>query len=536
MGAPSFGANIPAFPRLPAPSVASSGKVSPKNTMSPCRLTARASGVVARPTTDAPLAELTLVGCVDGLDAPSAPTFLRAVASSSLVFARPAAARARAGRLVPTLLRARRALAREPERPGRRSRAEVAALWASAPSPGRIAQTRSTPTRPRNHARCDPILAANATSRLFAVFPARPRRCATLFLRPSPQGRPRDAGGTEQSPASGGGGSPESPYHPPLSRTSRAGPSTSPGTSSRDSAPRGYAPRLSTLRRRASTRRATSPSSPRVWRRSEAHTARSTPTTVCGTARRRRRTASRRVWSSNTACTRRERTRRPPPPCSLISQRRRRRDSADLLEHIIIPKVTHCATVCDGSRTCTNDATPTLGTPSRYSRRGESSAGLLRRFHQTVWRHFRGVLKPPFNDEARARASSGKSGTNRCVVDREKRRRRRRKGTPWRRMSGLRRAKTWSFIIHPSTGNHSPSSQLMNRPLCSGMTDSPREACAWPCGSVDSALHLPDVLRALSMPSCWIRVSICCITPLGLSSCARRTPPMLAADLNIWWP
>jgi hypothetical protein len=33
---------------------------------------------------------------------------------------------------------------------------------------------------------------------------------------------------------------------------------------------------------------------------------------------------------------------------------------------------------------------------------------LLARFHDVVWAHFRGVLKPPFNDEARAEAGFGK--------------------------------------------------------------------------------------------------------------------------------
>jgi uncharacterized ferritin-like protein (DUF455 family) len=34
-------------------------------------------------------------------------------------------------------------------------------------------------------------------------------------------------------------------------------------------------------------------------------------------------------------------------------------------------------------------------------------ASLLDRFHAIVRHHFRGVLKPPFNDEARARAGFG---------------------------------------------------------------------------------------------------------------------------------
>jgi hypothetical protein len=35
-------------------------------------------------------------------------------------------------------------------------------------------------------------------------------------------------------------------------------------------------------------------------------------------------------------------------------------------------------------------------------------ASVIERFHRIVWRHFRGVLKPPFNDAARARAGFGK--------------------------------------------------------------------------------------------------------------------------------
>ena len=35
-------------------------------------------------------------------------------------------------------------------------------------------------------------------------------------------------------------------------------------------------------------------------------------------------------------------------------------------------------------------------------------ASVIERFHRIVWRHFRGVLKPPFNDAARAKAGFGK--------------------------------------------------------------------------------------------------------------------------------
>ena len=30
-------------------------------------------------------------------------------------------------------------------------------------------------------------------------------------------------------------------------------------------------------------------------------------------------------------------------------------------------------------------------------------------FHETVWAHFKGVLKPPFNEEARDRAGFGRA-------------------------------------------------------------------------------------------------------------------------------
>ena len=115
-------------------------------------------------------------------------------------------------------------------------------------------------------------------------------------------------------------------------------------------------------------------------------------------------------------------------------------DSADLLELIIYPEeVTHCAA---GLRWFTHlhergDADVT-GTSSGHVAAGEESkddvgetgegeraaaapcagldvatgnatdASLLDRFHDIVRRHFKGVLKPPFNDEARARAGFGK--------------------------------------------------------------------------------------------------------------------------------
>ena len=36
------------------------------------------------------------------------------------------------------------------------------------------------------------------------------------------------------------------------------------------------------------------------------------------------------------------------------------------------------------------------------------TASVPERFHRIVWRHFRGVLKPPFNEEARAKAGFGR--------------------------------------------------------------------------------------------------------------------------------
>lgn len=34
---------------------------------------------------------------------------------------------------------------------------------------------------------------------------------------------------------------------------------------------------------------------------------------------------------------------------------------------------------------------------------------MARAFHETVWAHFKGVLKPPFNEEARDRAGFGRA-------------------------------------------------------------------------------------------------------------------------------
>ena len=38
----------------------------------------------------------------------------------------------------------------------------------------------------------------------------------------------------------------------------------------------------------------------------------------------------------------------------------------------------------------------------------DKNASTQTKFHRIVWRHFRGVLKPPFNDEARLKAGFGK--------------------------------------------------------------------------------------------------------------------------------
>jgi uncharacterized ferritin-like protein (DUF455 family) len=87
--------------------------------------------------------------------------------------------------------------------------------------------------------------------------------------------------------------------------------------------------------------------------------------------------------------------------------------SATLLESTVYPEeVTHCAAGVRWFTYLHARGDPSAG-DAPYEPREEPGSNhakdpLLARFHDVVWAHFRGVLKPPFNDEARAEAGFGK--------------------------------------------------------------------------------------------------------------------------------
>ena len=260
-------------------------------------------------TTDAPLAELTLVEAAMRWVWTRGPsTFLRAVASSRPLSSRDPPPPERVLTTRPTLLRARRVL----NTPNPSDKAaltdEIAALWASGTIAEAYRPDEVHPDPPAKPARCDPIPSPRTPRRVSPRIPRATPEVPTLTLPPP---RRRDDRVTlvepSKAPRLGKGGSPESriailhslahleSWAIDLSWdiVARFGAARRmPRAFFDDSAPS------------PSTRRATSP--PLRASGGVGSTARSTPTTVCGTARRRRRTASRCAWSSNTARTRRE--------------------------------------------------------------------------------------------------------------------------------------------------------------------------------------------------------------------------------------
>ena len=91
--------------------------------------------------------------------------------------------------------------------------------------------------------------------------------------------------------------------------------------------------------------------------------------------------------------------------------------SAQLLEGTIYPEeVTHCAAGVrwfkylherDGGERRTKGGAG--GGEGEGGEAGSGEEAVARAFHETVWAHFKGVLKPPFNEEARDRAGFGRA-------------------------------------------------------------------------------------------------------------------------------
>ena len=145
-------------------------------------------------------------------------------------------------------------------------------------------------------------------------------------------------------------------------------------------------------------------------------TAPSTRTTGSGTRRWRRRDRSRPGSSSSTACTR-----------LAVSASCRRRlksfgETATSNRHscwrgtIYPEEVTHCAAGVrwfkylherDGDERRTKGGAG--GGEGEGGEAGSGEEAVARAFHETVWAHFKGVLKPPFNEEARDGAGFGRA-------------------------------------------------------------------------------------------------------------------------------
>lgn len=89
--------------------------------------------------------------------------------------------------------------------------------------------------------------------------------------------------------------------------------------------------------------------------------------------------------------------------------------SAALLEETIYPEeVTHCAAGVRWfrylhARDVEKKDVGEEGQCVDLADEGDGAdEGVVKAFHETVWAHFKGVLKPPFNDEARSKAGFGK--------------------------------------------------------------------------------------------------------------------------------
>lgn len=88
-------------------------------------------------------------------------------------------------------------------------------------------------------------------------------------------------------------------------------------------------------------------------------------------------------------------------------------ETADLLEKVVYPEeITHCAAgvkwfkyLCSRSRSPEMDFDIVEDIPRQATL--EENDGVIRKFHVLVRRHFRGILKPPFNEKARKAAGFG---------------------------------------------------------------------------------------------------------------------------------
>ncbi|KAE8717927.1 dihydrolipoyllysine-residue acetyltransferase component 1 of pyruvate dehydrogenase complex [Hibiscus syriacus] len=94
-------------------------------------------------------------------------------------------------------------------------------------------------------------------------------------------------------------------------------------------------------------------------------------------------------------------------------------DTADLLERVVYPEeITHCAAGVKWFKyLCLRSRNPSLYQDSVVSQESEAEGGetqmeevseeVIKKFHEIVRTHFRGPLKPPFNEKARKAAGFG---------------------------------------------------------------------------------------------------------------------------------
>ena len=353
-------------------------------------------------TTDAPLAELTLVEAAMRCVWTRGPsTFLRAVASSRPLSSRDPPPPERVLTTRPTLLRARRVL----NTPNPSDKAaltdEIAALWAS----GAIAEAYrpdEVHPDPRKPARCDPIPSPRTPRRVSPRFPRASPEVPTLTLQPP---RRRDDRVTlvepSKAPRLGKGGSPESRIailHS-LAHIESWAIDLSWDIVARFGAarrmPRAFFDDFVAVA--VDEARHFSLLSARLEALGSSYGALNAHDGLWNSATETAHSLEARLVIEH--CVHEARGLDVLP--STIAKFRNGGDdeSADLLEHIIYPEERRTAPpVCD-VHTCTMTR-PRRGDAGRY--RPAFSAGLLRRFDQTV---FRGA-QPPFNDVERARADS----------------------------------------------------------------------------------------------------------------------------------
>lgn len=365
-------------------------------------------------TTDAPLAELTLVEAAMRCVWTRGPsTFLRAVASSRPSSSRDPPPPERVLTTRPTLLRARRVL----HTPNPSDKAaltdEIAALWASGAIAEAYRPDEVHPDPPAKPARCDPIPSPRTPRR---VSPRFPRACPEVPTLTLPPPRRRDDRVTlvepSKAPRLGKGGSPESRIailHS-LAHIESWAIDLSWDIVARFGAarrmPRAFFDDFVAVA--VDEARHFSLLSARLEALGSSYGALNAHDGLWNSATETAHSLEARLVIEH--CVHEARGLDVLP--STIAKFRNGGDdkSADLLEHIIYPEeVTHCAAGVRWFTYLHERRDPDAGDAGVGTLDGgESSAGLLRRFHQTVWRHFRGVLKPPFNDEARARAGFGK--------------------------------------------------------------------------------------------------------------------------------